>query len=356
MLILNNTPVDRERSGISIEARSPLSRAGVTTVPTSGIDIVSIDLAPAKKMSVGERKQGWAQIGASTAVATFNAGVALGSSAGLGWLGHHFFGTVGAVAGAAAGLVGGLAVSAFGESNGKELPLVPFKRMAAIVGAQVGAAVSQPMQALFPNKVKEYQLSQKALQHKVRETDVKDFEKKLKPGDIILTQSDDDPMFHSIVSTRKKPMDFTHTSLYAGGGQILEANAETGKVGFRSCDSVLGGQTHAVAVRPHYQEGQAERVVEQAKSYVGSPYDWYLSLDDRRLGCVELPYHSIKNVTPEHQVPISGLWAGIEYIFPSDFLLTGDSEVVASTGIARPASKMRMTRYAWAAAGIGEER
>lgn len=321
---------------------------------TSGIDIVSIDTSPAQNMTPAERKQGWGQIGASTAVKAVNIGVAVAASAGLGYLGGQLLGSAGAVAGAAAGLLGGIAACALGEGNGMELPFRPLKQMAAIAGAEIGAAASRPLQSLFPNAVKEYQLTDAAYQHRVGESEIREFEQNLQPGDVILTLSDDDPMFHTIVSAQRKPLDFTHAAMYAGNGKIIEANTDTGQVGYRDTDSVLGQKAHVVAVRPHYKDGEAEKVVQQAKGYIGRPYDWFLSLGDKRLGCVELPFHAIKNGAPDHQVPISNLWGLTSYIFPSDFVLTSDSEVVASAGLARPASSMRMARYAWAAIGISD--
>lgn len=340
--------------------KSPLparatARDGLVAVPTSGVDLLSIDRAPATEITEAQRRQGWGQIGASVGVKVFNAGLAGGASIGLAALASRYFGPIGTVIGAVAGLAGGLAIGAFGQGSNLESPVRPLKNGAAFGGASLGAALSPQLQRLFPTAVKNYQLNEAALPYRVSQAEVDSFKKQLQPGDILLTLSDDDPMFHSIVSAQKKSLDFTHAALYAGNDLVLEANTDTGKVGYREANSVLGDKSHIVAVRPNYQEGQAQKVVEQAASYLGRPYDWYLSLDDRRMGCVELPYHALRNAAPKHTVPISNLWGIAKYIFPSDFLYTEDSQVVASAGLARPASSMRMARYTWAAAGLGEE-
>ncbi len=311
----------------------------------NSIDLVELNTRPAEGLTRDERRLGWAQIGASTGVATMNTLLTLGASAGLGAIGHATLGLPGAIAGAAIGLIGGIIAIPFGEGNKGETPFLPLKKAAAIAGAKLGAALSAPLQAKFPNAIKEYQLTDAAKARDVTTEEVEKFKSKLQPGDILLTMSNDDPMFHWLISLKKGSSEHTHAALYAGDGQVLEANSETGKVGYRESDLVFGNKSHLLAIRPNYNEGEAEAVVTQAESYVGRPYDWFASLSEKRLGCVEVPFHALNHAAPEHQVPVTNLLGVKKFIFPSDLTKTSDSEIVASAGIRRDAGAMRLARY-----------
>ena len=144
-------------------------------------------------------------------------------------------------------------------------------------------------------------------------------------------------------------MDHTHAALYIGDGKVVEANASTGKVGERDVFKALSHKSHIVAIRPNYTEGQAEKVVAQARAYKGRRYDWFASMSDKRLGCVEVPFHALAKAAPEHEVPVTNLWGVKKFVFPGDYLQTLDSSVVAEAGIARSAGAMRLAKYSWAA-------
>ena len=333
--------------GASRAASPRLATLTSKTSPSAqAIDTVTLNTRPAEDLSVGERRLGWAQLGASAGVASMNTLLTLGAGVGLGALGHTFLGLPGAIAGAAIGLVGGVIAIPFGEGNKGELPFLPLKKAAAYAGAKVGAALSKPLQAMFPQAIKEYQLTDAVKARNVTTEEVEKFKSALQPGDILLTMSNDDPMFHWLISLKNGSSEHTHAALYAGNGQVLEANSDTGKVGYREADLVLGGKSHILAVRPNYAEGKAEAVVAQAETYLERPYDWFASLSDKRLGCVEVPFHSLQQAAPEHAVPITNLLGLKKFIFPTDLTQTKDSEVVASAGVRRDAGGMRLARYA----------
>ena len=318
-----------------------LTSQAPSTSSGPSVDLVELNTRPAEGLTRDERRLGWAQLGASAGVATMNTLLTLGASAGLGALGHATLGLPGAIAGAAIGLVGGIIGIAFGEGNKGELPFLPLKKAAAVTGAKLGAALSAPLQSKFPNAIKEYQLTDAAKARNVTSEEVEEFKSKLQPGDILLTMSNDDPMFHWLISLKKGSSEHTHAALYAGDGQVLEA-----KVGYRDADLVLGGKSHVLAVRPNYDQGKAEAVVSQAETYVGRPYDWYASLSEKRLGCVEVPFHALNHAAPEHQVPVTNLLGIKKFIFPTDLTKTSESEIVASAGVRRDAGGMRLARYA----------
>lgn len=321
-------------------------RGGLVRVPTTGVDLLSVDLSAAGRMTPVEARRGWAQIGAVKAVQGFNGTLAVGASVGLGALGAAVAGPVGAVVGGLVGLAAGLGVGAWGESFGLEKPIVGLKNLVAKTGAKVGAALSSRLQSIFPKAVKEYQLGPTAHRMRVSDAEADAFLSELEPGDIVLTLGDDNPLFGTIVSLEKKPLDFTHVLLYTGDGQMIEANSKKGRVQTGELRPSLLDHAQIAAVRPHYAPGEAQSVIDQAKTYLGRSYDWLASLSDKRLGCVEVPYHSLKVAAPGHQVPITKVWGLREFIFPSDYLNLTDSKVVASAGVARPMSEMPMARYA----------
>ncbi len=337
--------VDVAQPGATCRLRSPLSRAA-----SEGEDIVTLNYQPADGMSALEQKRGWAQFGSSAAVAGLNTVLTLGSAAAMGSLGGALLGPVGAVVGGLVGLVGGILTVAFGDTvKGLDKPFRPLKRAAAQLGARVGGALNAPLQALFPKAVEEFQLSPYSRPFEVSKTDVDNFKSKLQPGDILLTLSNDNPMFHWLVSLKTSALDHTHAALYAGDGMVVEASASTNQVGLRDVDKALAKKAHIVAIRPRYKDDQAVQVVKQAKSYVGRQYDWLASLTDRRLGCVEVPFHSLAKVTIDHDVPVTNLWGIRKFVIPSDFLKTANSDVVAEAGVNRSADKMRLAKYSWAA-------
>lgn len=338
---------------ISLSAAQPRVapvRVGTVRTPqqseSTTVDVVDLNTKSVSDLTVGERKLGWAQKGASAAVAVFNTLATVGAGVALGALGGATLGLPGAIAGAALGLAGGLAGPVLGERLGTEKPFLPFKKAAAQLGAQVGSALSAPLQKLFPNSIKEFQLTDAVKTEIISETEQAEFQSRLQPGDILLTMSNNDPFFHGLVSMKKSASQHSHVALYVGDGQLVEASAATGQVGSRDATAALAGKSHLMAIRPEYQDGNAQAVVAQAKNYIGRRYDWLASLSDKRLGCVELPYHSLQKAAPEHEVPVTNVMGLRKFIFPSDFVNTSQSTIVASAGVRRDASSMRLARYA----------
>lgn len=313
---------------------------------SGSVDVFDLNTAPAENMSVKERRLGWAQKGASAAVATFNTLASVGTSIGLGAAAGAVFGLPGAIIGSVAGLAGGLSVTAFGERSGLEKPLLPIKKFAAKVGAKTAAALSKPLQKIFPKAVKEYELTDAVKADKLSKEEIANFTNGLQKGDLILTMGNDDPLFHTIVSMKKSASQHGHVALYAGDGETVEAVASRDKVVRRNVSETVDGKSQLMAIRPRYQEGKADAVVDQADTYLGRDYDWLASLSDKRLGCVEVPYHSFNAVAPEHQVPVTKVYGLRDFIFPSDYVHTTESDVVASVGIRRDSSTMRKARYA----------
>lgn len=321
------------------------------------MDIVTLNHQPAETMTPMEQRRGWAQIGASAAVKATNTLLTVGGAVGLGLLGGSVLGPVGAILGGATGLVGGLLSVAFGGIDGKRRGQIfrPLKNAAARLGARTGAAFSKPLQGLFPKAVKEYQLGPLARPFEVSKADIEEFKSKLKPGDVLLTLNNVNSMFHWLVQLKTSELDHTHAAFYIGDGQVVEAAESTGKVGYRDVSEVLESKSHIVAIRPHYAEGEAEQAVRQARTYVGRRYDWLAQLDDKRLGCVEVPYHALGKAAPGHDVPITNLWGVKKFIFPTDYLHTKNSTVVAESGVNRSCGAMRLAKYSWAAQELEDQ-
>ena len=157
------------------------------------------------------------------------------------------------------------------------------------------------------------------------------FISRLQPGDIILTNDEASTPFATATLLATGKADFTHGIVYQGGGKTIEARMKDGVQEY-SLEEVLLSKHHAIAIRPHYTEGQAEKVVDAARQEIGEKYDFKFGFNSPGYYCSELVDHSMAQGAPQVEFKHRKI-LGKEVVFPADLLRTSQADVVAEAGI-----------------------
>lgn len=161
--------------------------------------------------------------------------------------------------------------------------------------------------------------------------EAKEFISRLQPGDIILTNDEASTPFATATLLATGKADFTHGIVYQGDGRTIEARMKDGVQEF-SLEEVLLSKHHAIAIRPHYTEGQANAVIEAAREQIGQKYDFKFGFESPGYYCSELVDHSVAQGAPQVEFKHRKI-LGKEVVFPADLLRTAQADVVAEAGI-----------------------
>jgi len=107
------------------------------------------------------------------------------------------------------------------------------------------------------------------------------FQRRIKPGDILLTSFDraepqlkmeltlPERVFRSL--SRKIQGETEHSAIYIGKGQVIETAPRTGAV-VKPLTNMIGGQGGIIAVRPTVEEDERRRAVQRARELLGTRY------------------------------------------------------------------------------------
>lgn len=267
-------------------------------------------------------------------VAVLGAGLALGAMAGA----TLFPGssTIAGIAGGALGLVGG------GALHAKTLI---GRRVGSVTGALVGQAVSPAVAALGVEiseeraKITEGHSLSKLVKNggqffhssipTIDPKESREFVEKLKPGDIVLTKNEGSTIFNLLTYLPSGEYDFNHALLYIGDGKAIEATTGKGVHEFELAPE-LTHKHHAIALRVPLEEGQADKVIESARSLKGRPYDYLFRATTDSLYCSELISHAYKEGAPQVGFNERSLLRKV-FVLPGDLKKT-DGDVIAEAG------------------------
>lgn len=113
-------------------------------------------------------------------------------------------------------------------------------------------------------------------------------EKKLHPGDILLTRAVKPTLMSRLVS-KVQNSEFGHASLYIGKGKVIDTRLSEGvfQTPLSEVHGKWGGGRDIRAYRPDVSDEDRAKAVETAKSYVGTPYS--------RLGALRLVLPAAEN-------------------------------------------------------------
>lgn len=282
--------------------------------------------------------------GAGAAVGAFSShfvAAGLGIWAGSALAGALGFGPVGAVVGAAIGAAAAVKVQ-FKTWMGREIGA----RLGALAGDYAGkgayaAGLPLPGHIVETTRNFSYTGMREVLDDvshnshpRISLADAQAFVAALKPGDVVLTNDEaSTPFALATLVLTGHGCDFTHGIVHTGGGKTVEARMKGG-VQEGDLIDVLTRKHHAVALRPHYQPGQAEAVVAAAKDMVGKPYDFKFKMGNDSFYCSEAVYETLKKGAPQLEFKSRPV-LNREVIVPSDLLRTKDADVVAEAGVGR---------------------
>jgi len=165
----------------------------------------------------------------------------------------------------------------------------------------------------------------------ISQAEAKEFIARLQPGDIILTNDEASTPFATATLLATGKADFTHGIVYQGEGKTIEARMKEGVQEF-SLEDVLLSKHHAIAIRPHYTEGQASAVIDAAREQLGQKYDFKFGFNSPGYYCSELVDHSMEKGAPQVEFKHRKI-LGKEVVFPADLLRTSQADVVAEAGV-----------------------
>lgn len=152
---------------------------------------------------------------------------------------------------------------------------------------------------------------------------------RLQPGDVVLDCTSNGVSFMVIVKTCGGKCDYTHAMMYDGDGKVLHSTDGGSQRG--DLFTVLGKASHALAIRPDWKPGEAGRALQHGVDILGRPYDWFASMNEKRLGCAEMVYHMLMAGAPESDMKLQTT-LGHVYPAPRDFLTLKGATVVAEAG------------------------
>ena len=125
--------------------------------------------------------------------------------------------------------------------------------------------------------------------YNIRGEMIRDIESKIEPGDIVLRQ------YRHYLDSFLIPGDYSHSGIYVGDNKVVHAVAE----GVKEVDLIDFCQADKICVLrlAHLDANNLkETAVTNAKSFVGSSYDFLFDSDSSDLYCHEMTAKSYKDV------------------------------------------------------------
>lgn len=120
--------------------------------------------------------------------------------------------------------------------------------------------------------------------------------KKLRPGDIVLRK------YETYLDNKLIPGKYSHSGIYIGDNQIIHAIAE----GVQAIDVIDFFQCDAACIlRPNCSKKDKDKVIERAKRFVGTEYDFkFRSSDSSAFYCHELTATCYKDIIDFKTYPV----------------------------------------------------
>ena len=125
--------------------------------------------------------------------------------------------------------------------------------------------------------------------YKIRGEQIREIEAKIEPGDIVLRQ------YEHYLDSRLIPGDYSHSGIYVGDNKVVHAVAE----GVKEVDLIDFCQADKICVlRLTHLEADSIKAnaVTNAKSFIGSEYDFLFDSTSKDLYCHEMTAKSYKDI------------------------------------------------------------
>jgi hypothetical protein len=221
-------------------------------------------------------------------------------------------------------LVGGIVGGTVGAGVGKLLDLVGQPPVSKTLDTETrGFSLGKLPERLWNTRHTAHQVLQPEL--------IQDMIEIMKPGDLVLVSNENQLDLQIPQLLTGHSADWVHAALYVGEGELVDAAIGRG-VTTRQAAEMLGDSHHARVLRPHYEEGQAEKTVDYARSQIGKGFDFLFNLsDDSGFGCLELSWRSLKEGAPQIEMEPHRL-LGKEYLTPSVFNGSPKFDLIKDTG------------------------
>lgn len=143
------------------------------------------------------------------------------------------------------------------------------------------------------------------------------FRGKLEPGDVLLVTNTESPILQAL-SYYGVGSHHTHCAIYTDNDSFIESQDVVVETPYHE---FLSGKQRVTIVRPPYKSKEdAQKVVSESKSLLGTPYDYTGNPDDdTEVACTDLIEVAMRRVDPDLDVEEVNI-LGFEIVPPDGFL------------------------------------